>query len=768
MPKAFSYRLRLSGNFIRTFNIVMLNCIVMRGVVAQSFGAGEVRRTARRVLKGEETNQGEEDTFKANMLLPVSAGEEGRKLGITLSGSSTGQCTVNGDCFSSLNYVNSERCTFTMGEDGALNVISFVTESGFDKLTVGGIQYDGTTGPEGISVSAGEEITWYSDEIETREGFEICVVYPCVASTTPSDDGSDGNFYCINGGDVGGWWDEDGSSCTCTCNTGFGGPNCAICATGYSGSPHDECSPDPCLATSTSTDNGSEGNFYCINGGYISGTTGSCSCSCKAGFAGDSCQSPANKVASMNGIFNTVSNYMSSHVSTGNSTMADGDVVVIAVGVYKCSEGTCATGATMLWVYDLFGEVRCKKDTPDKCVFDGEYTRRGLKISGTGGGKLTFRALSIVQGKASYGGAMSIFNGAIVDINLCIFTGCRATNDDWGGGAFYVQGTTINAFGCSFNENTADSGKGDDIYNDPMEPATITIYDTCPSPYFSHAPVQGNELSTFSDVSGSSHSFSCHYTCDAGYHNADGGFNSSACESCSVGKTSHQGSRTCFNVWQVSDMTELFNKVSNAPKELPEVDNTGTFVMDNGEIVVLAIGLYKCSEGTCAGNSHNMLYTQGLNGLVKCVEDNASCHLDGEQAIRLMSVDGTGGGKLTLRALGFVGGKASEGGGVNVREGGIVDIELCLFLNCKAERSSLGGLVEFGGGAIRVDSSGTYVNIYGTSFHGNSANGVGGDIYRYSGAINIHNTCPPPYSSTTPIQGKTRTLYQGFNYVQIT
>jgi hypothetical protein len=43
----------------------------------------------------------------------------------------------------------------------------------------------------------------------------------------------------------------------------------------------------------------------------------------------------------MNGIFNTVSNFMSSHVSTGNSFMANGDTAILAVGSFKCSEGTC-------------------------------------------------------------------------------------------------------------------------------------------------------------------------------------------------------------------------------------------------------------------------------------------------------------------------------------------------------------------------------------------------------------------------------------------
>lgn len=110
-----------------------------------------------------------------------------------LSGSNIGNCAVNGACFSSLNYGNDERCTFTTSESGALNFISFNTETAFDKLTVGEVQYDGSNGPRGMIVSAGEEITWYSDVYGSgAAGFAICLVDPCVATTSASDDGSDG------------------------------------------------------------------------------------------------------------------------------------------------------------------------------------------------------------------------------------------------------------------------------------------------------------------------------------------------------------------------------------------------------------------------------------------------------------------------------------------------------------------------------------------------------------------------------------------------
>jgi hypothetical protein len=429
----------------------------------------------------------------------ISMAEEGRKMAVTLSAmeSMTGQCAVDGNCFSSLNYDVNELCAFTMGDGGVLNVISFETESGYDKLCVGGMsceegsQYDGTTGPQGISVSAGEQIIWYSDEIETFAGFEICVEDPCVASSTPSDDGSDGNFYCINGGDVGGWWDEDGSSCTCTsCNTGFSGPNCASCPIGYSGSPPDDCdTPNPCQATSTSTDDGSDGNFYCINGGDIGGTSGSCTCSCNTGSSGSSCEFTTHHVVDMNGLFNTVSNYATTN--TGNSIMVNGDTVILAVGPYKCSEGTCADSYDMLYTNNLNGEVKCEEDNAS-CVLDGEDARRVMFVYGTGSATLILRALTFDKGYRGWGGGVNIDFGALVDLELCIFSNNRAT-DSWGGGAIYVNsnvGNIVNVYGTSFSGNTAPSGNGDDITN-YYSTGTITIHNTCPSPYSSNTPIQG-------------------------------------------------------------------------------------------------------------------------------------------------------------------------------------------------------------------------------------------------------------------------------------
>jgi predicted outer membrane repeat protein len=202
----------------------------------------------------------------------------------------------------------------------------------------------------------------------------------------------------------------------------------------------------------------------------------------------------------------------------------------------------------------------------------------------------------------------------------------------------------------------------------------------------------------------------------------------------------------------VSDMNVLFNTVSNG---VYSDYNTGNSIMANGDTVILADGSYKCSQGTCAA-SNNMLYTADLNGEVKCVEDNASCVLDGENARRVMRVYGTGSGTLILRALTIDKGyDDGPGGGVYIRYGAIVDLELLVFSNNRATSSY------YGGGAIYVFESATSVNVYGTSFSGNTADsGNGDDIYRDSRygspIITIHSTCPSPYSFNTPIQGKTR------------
>ena len=107
---------------------------------------------------------------------------EATKASITLSGSSTGTCYVNGLCFgtgsTSGTYNNNERCTFTFSDAASFAVGRFDVEShgscDWDSLIVGSTKYCGTSGPSDGSVTAGQQITWSSDDSEQEPGFEIC------------------------------------------------------------------------------------------------------------------------------------------------------------------------------------------------------------------------------------------------------------------------------------------------------------------------------------------------------------------------------------------------------------------------------------------------------------------------------------------------------------------------------------------------------------------------------------------------------------------
>jgi hypothetical protein len=92
----------------------------------------------------------------------------------------SGACTVSNSamCFRSpnfpSNYDNYQQCTITVGWRTRLSVTAFSTESSYDPLTVNGMPYSGTSGPDGVWVAAGTTITFTSDGSSTRSGFEIC------------------------------------------------------------------------------------------------------------------------------------------------------------------------------------------------------------------------------------------------------------------------------------------------------------------------------------------------------------------------------------------------------------------------------------------------------------------------------------------------------------------------------------------------------------------------------------------------------------------
>jgi hypothetical protein len=90
-----------------------------------------------------------------------------------------GNCAVVNNCFTSSNYpsnyATSESCIFTIKTAGALSVEAFSTELGYDKLMLKGVEYHGTTGPDGVNVGIGDTLWWTSDTATASSGFSICV-----------------------------------------------------------------------------------------------------------------------------------------------------------------------------------------------------------------------------------------------------------------------------------------------------------------------------------------------------------------------------------------------------------------------------------------------------------------------------------------------------------------------------------------------------------------------------------------------------------------
>ncbi|MFP6684126.1 MAG: hypothetical protein VB934_05405, partial [Polyangiaceae bacterium] len=97
----------------------------------------------------------------------------------------TGPCTASGSCFTSPNfpsdYGDSQSCTITANMAGVLSVSVFHTYNSNDKLKVGGTSYSGTSDPNNVAVTAGNQITWSTNSAHTAVGFSICLVLPSCA-----------------------------------------------------------------------------------------------------------------------------------------------------------------------------------------------------------------------------------------------------------------------------------------------------------------------------------------------------------------------------------------------------------------------------------------------------------------------------------------------------------------------------------------------------------------------------------------------------------
>lgn len=179
----------------------------------------------------------------------------------------------------------------------------------------------------------------------------------CVASSDESADGTDGQFYCINGGTVSG----TASNCVCTgCNPGYSGNNCHTA--------------DPCTGTTTDLSaNGDNGVLYCINGGTVGGTTGECVCyGCDPGWEGGSCQTAKQCTASTDpgkdgsdGEFYCVNGGTVSG-TTGNCECTDCNTGWGGASCHVDIDFCVVSSPTTIWV----GEQRLSLETSDLPHFD--------------------------------------------------------------------------------------------------------------------------------------------------------------------------------------------------------------------------------------------------------------------------------------------------------------------------------------------------------------------------------------------------------------
>ena len=120
-------------------------------------------------------------------------------------------------------------------------------------------------------------------------GWSSCHTFGFLTAATCSPSPCDASAAPANGG-VGDCTNSlaSGSTCQPTCDTGYTVSGTSSCSFGVVTTAM--CEPNPCTSSTDSSKDGSDGEFYCVNGGSVGGTTGSCTCtSCARRYGGRNC-----------------------------------------------------------------------------------------------------------------------------------------------------------------------------------------------------------------------------------------------------------------------------------------------------------------------------------------------------------------------------------------------------------------------------------------------------------------------------------------------
>ena len=143
-------------------------------------------------------------------------------------------------------------------------------------------------------------------------------------------------------------------------------------------------------------------------------------------------------------LHNVINNHDCAACNVGSNLMLSGEIATLAVLDYSCSDSfgvtTCSNVENMLGLSNLAGGLHCETDRGG-CVLDGLHARRGMYITGvdpTSGAPFTVRGLTVYRGQSTMGGGIELTGGAKVELVLCRFLSCLATQANRGGGAIFM------------------------------------------------------------------------------------------------------------------------------------------------------------------------------------------------------------------------------------------------------------------------------------------------------------------------------------------
>lgn len=304
-------------------------------------------------------------------------------------------------------------------------------------------------------------------------------------------------------------------------------------------------------------------------------------------------------------------------------------------------------------------------------------SQSGTIINGTGtnwifhinsGLNVVIQDLTIVNGNATYGGAIENDAGSALTVNNCTFTGNKATN----GGAIGNHGDTLTVNNCTFTGNKANYGGG------AIDGTLLTV---------NNCTFAGNNAST---EGGAIQSWNTLIVTDSTFTGNYAGLYGGA----------------ILN-WLNCNMTNCTFTINKANYE-------GGAIYNNNEGILNVTG--STFTGNNATSDGGAIFNGGTSNINGCTFTGNEATYGG-----VFHNDGT----LTVSGCTFNGNSGGQGGAVH--NDGPLTVNGCIFTNNHSNGISDPEYGDFGGGAIYVDEHNC--TITGCNFYQNTAENHGGAIY---------------------------------------